>query len=297
MSRAATKFGAVWLALIALAVLGGCADKTEPTIGIESPDQSGFQAAAEPVRQAYNARVEQLGVLWSRGIVAFRYRDADGNRRDDQGNANIQMILPDRFAMRIHKVGETLLWIGSDEDRYWLIDLLSEPSTAYVGRHEGFTRSKGERVGLPVPPRELPRLMGLEPLPVFEAGGSRLRDVSDRSVIIEVPSRWGWWVFALDGEGRAEAIQLRNMDDEVLLEATLEQYMPVELRGVGGARPQTAGRTRLTAPGTDWRITVELDAPSNRTPNDEAFDFEELVDILAPSRVVDLDEPPSGDDR
>lgn len=297
MIHAATNWGVLWLALIALAVLGGCADKTEPIIGIESPDQSEFLDAAEPVRRSHNERVEQLGVLWSRGIVAFRYRDADGNRRDDQGNANIQKILPDRFAMRIHKVGETLLWIGSDEDRYWLIDLLSEPSSAYVGRHEGFTRSKGERVGLPVPPRELPRLMGLEQLPPFEAGGSRLRGVSDRSVIIEVPSRWGWWVYALDGEGRAEAIQLRSMDDEVLLEATLEQYMPVELRGVGGARPQTAGRTRLTAPGTEWRITVELDAPSNRTPNDEAFDFEELVDILAPSRVIDLDDPSSGDDR
>jgi hypothetical protein len=26
-------------------------------------------------------------------------------------------------------------------------------------------------------------------------------------------------------------------------------------------------------------------------PNDEAFDFEELVDILAPSEIVDLDAP------
>src|SRR5690606_26186275 len=104
-------------------------------------------------------------------------------------------------------------------------------------------------------------------------------------------SVWGWWVYALDGAGRAESIQLRSRDDEVLLEASLEQYMPVELRGVGGARPQTAGRMRLTAPGTDWRITVELDAPSNRMPNAEAFDFEGLVDILGPSEVVDLDAP------
>ncbi|XHC24546.1 hypothetical protein ABWH91_09665 [Phycisphaerales bacterium ac7] len=53
---------------------------------------------------------------------------------------------------------------------------------------------------------------------------------------------------------------------------------------------------RLTAPGTDWRITVELDVPNNRLPNDEAFDFDELVDILGPDEVIDLDlaEPSTG---
>ena len=271
--------------------LGGCGGTSKPSIEITADDQASLLATAEPIRQAYNARVERLGVLWSRGIVAFRYRDAAGDLHNDQGNANIQMIQPDRFAMRIHKVGETLSWVGSDEDRYWLIDLLSEPTKGYVGRHEEFTGEKGPRIGLPVPPRELPRLMGMESIPAFGEGGSRVRSVTERAVVIEVPSVWGWWVYALDGAGRAESIQLRSRDDEVLLEASLEQYMPVELRGVGGARPQTAGRMRLTAPGTDWRITVELDAPSNRMPNAEAFDFEGLVDILGPSEVVDLDAP------
>lgn len=290
-----------WAALGAVGAgvfVGGCGKGTDgPEIEIESDGTAAMLDAAEPVRSAYNARVERLGVLWSRGIVAFRYRDADGNLRDDQGNANVQLILPDRFAMRIHKVGETLLWIGCDAERYWMIDLLTEPSRAYVGRHDEFTGEKGERVGLPVPPRELSRLMGLEQLPAFEAGGARLRSVTEEAVVIDVPSRWGWWVYRLDGVGRAEAIQLRDLEDRVLLEATLEQYIPVELRGVGGARPQTAGRVRLTAPGTDWRITVELDAPSNRRPNDEAFDFEQLVDILGPAEVIDLDlaRPVSGE--
>lgn len=278
-------------------LVGGCGKGGDgPAVEIDSNGTAAMLEAAEPVRIAHNVRVERLGVLWSRGIVAFRYRDADGNLRDDQGNANVQLILPDRFAMRIHKVGETLLWIGCDAERYWMIDLLTEPSRAYVGRHDDFTGEKGERVGLPVPPRELSRLMGLEELPPFEAGGARLRSVTDRAVVIEVPSRWGWWVYRLDGEGRAEAIQLRNMEDRVLLEATLENYTPVELRGVGGARPRTAGRVRLTAPGTDWRITVELDVPNNRLPNDEAFDFDELVDILGPDEVIDLDlaEPGTG---
>ena len=277
-------------ALCAALIAGGCGTgEKDPVIEVEAGATEAMLEAAEPVRQAYNARVERLGLLWSRGIVAFRYRDADGKLRDDQGNANVQMILPDRFAMRIHKVGETLLWIGCDEDRYWMIDLLSEPTRAYVGRHDSFSSEKGERVGLPVPPRELARLMGLRQLPAFEPGGARLRSATAEAVVIDVPSRWGWWVYALDDEGRADAIQLRDLEDRVLLEATLERYIPVELRGVGGARPQTAGRVRLSAPGTDWRITVELDAPNNRRPNAEAFDFEELVDILAPTEVVDLD--------
>jgi hypothetical protein len=276
----------------------GCGKGTGATIEVAGQTQAELVESAEPVRGAYNGRVEQLGVLWSRGIVAFRYRDADGNRRDDQGNANVQLILPDEFAMRIHKVGETLLWIGADEERYWMIDLLSDPSRAYFGRHELFTSAKGDRVGLPVPPRELPTLMGLRPLPAFGEGTdrSRVRSISGRAAVIEVPGRWGWWVYRLDGEGRAEVIQLRDGEDRVLLEANLEQYMPVELRGIGGARPQTAGRVRLTAPGTDWRITMELDAPSNRRPNPEAFDFEELVDVLGPSEVINLDAPPAPGD-
>lgn len=291
MIGAGLRFGCVLASVI---LIGGCSGPGSSPIEIELTDESSQIDAAERVRAAYNQRVEQLQVLWSRGIVAFRYRDADGNRRDDQGNANVQMILPDRFAMRIHKVGETLLWIGSDDQQYWLIDLLSDPSSGYFGRHDAFTIEKGNRVGLPVPPRELPRLMGLEQIPGFGEGGSRVRSVTEQAVVIEVPSRWGWWVYALDGDGHAQAIQLRDTQDRVLLEADLERYMPVELRGVGGARPQTAGRMRLTAPGTDWRITVELDAPSNRQPNAEAFDFSELVEILAPSKVVDLDEPTPG---
>jgi hypothetical protein len=281
-------------ALAGAMLIGGCSGSGTPEIPVDTTDEVSRLDAAEPVRAAYNQRVEQLGVLWSRGIVAFRYRDADGNRRDDQGNANVQMILPDRFAMRIHKVGETLLWIGSDDEHYWLIDLLSDPSAGYIGRHDEFTIEKGERVGLPVPPRELPRLMGLEQIPEFGEGGARLRSVTDQAVVIEVPSRWGWWVYALDGGGHAQTIQLRDLQDRVLLEAELERYMPVELRGIGGARPQTAGRMRLTAPGTDWRITVELDVPSNRQPNAEAFDFLELTEILAPSEVIDLDEQTPG---
>jgi len=287
MIGAVMRFGCV---LASVLLIAGCSGSGSPSIQVDAADEASRLDAAEPVRVAYNERVEQLRVLWSRGIVAFRYRDADGNRRDDQGNANIQMILPDHFAMRIHKVGETLLWIGSDDQNYWLIDLLSDPSTGYIGRHDEFTIEKGERVGLPVPPRELPRLMGLELLPDFGEGGARVRSVTDRFAVIEVPSRWGWWVYAIDGDGHAQAIQLRDLQDRVLLEAQLERYIPVELRGVGGARPQTAGRMRLTAPGTDWRITVELDVPSNRRPNAEAFDVSELVDILSPSRVVDLDE-------
>lgn len=267
----------------------GCDKSGGPRIDIRGGTEQDRLEAAELVRVAYNDRVERLSVLWSRGIVAFRYRDADGNRRDDQGNANVQVVLPDRFAMRVHKIGETLLWIGSDEDRYWLIDLLSDPSRGYVGEHDLYTVEKGNRVGLPVPPRELPTLMGLRPLPEIGENGARIRSVSRRAVEIDVPGQWGWWVYRLDAEGRADLIQLRNDHDEIMLEAQLELYMPVELRGVGGARPVTAGRTRLSAPQADWRITVELDAPSNRRPNAEAFDFEELVDLLAPSEVINLD--------
>jgi hypothetical protein len=112
---------------------------------------------------AQNARAARLGKLWARATVSIDYRDSEGRKRWEQGEGHFQVIQPSKLALSVGKLGEVFLWIGCDEERYWLIDTKGAKA-AYVGRHELVTRGKIEALGLPVPPRDLIALAGMSPV-------------------------------------------------------------------------------------------------------------------------------------
>src|SRR5690606_7570193 len=78
----------------------------------------------------YNARLEGLGRVWASTDVEMRWRDAKGKERFEKGDGKFLYVrtdadaaTPDNVAVTVEKLGKTLLWAGSDADRFWLFDL------------------------------------------------------------------------------------------------------------------------------------------------------------------------------
>jgi len=80
--------------------------------------------AYEDVVAAYNARVSAFGRVWARVTAVYRGVDDAGNRLSEQAEGHLQIERPDRVALSLGKLGETYLYLGSNESRYWWIDLV-----------------------------------------------------------------------------------------------------------------------------------------------------------------------------
>lgn len=286
-------------AALALAPLG-CAGEHDTTPVI----QRGPAPAYGPTAQRFNQRVERLGRVWGRAAVQIRFTDRDGDRRREQGEGHLTLERPQRVALSVGKLGETLFWLGGDEQRYWWLDLASRPTQASVGRHDGPARLGGlaTRLGglaATISPRDLFALAGIEPLPA--AAGSARWSPDGRWLGLETPwanSPGGRRVLWLDPASlEPQAVDLINARGRAVLSSKLSEYEPVDQVGDSRIRPQVPGRVFITHAESDTELRLYLSGLDNQprrfTP--DAFSFERLAAIFAVDRVVDLDQAARAD--
>src|SRR5262245_18852154 len=106
-----------WLIGVVIISLAGCKPKPPPVaatrLAIDAPSYS-------QLATAHNARVAQLKTLYGDGVLQIRWTDEQGHSHSDQGDMELWLNLPRKTALRVDKVGEVLLWLGSDDDRVWI---------------------------------------------------------------------------------------------------------------------------------------------------------------------------------
>jgi hypothetical protein len=112
----------------------------------------------------HNARVAKLQQFYARGVIEIRWKDAKGNHFE-QGDAELWISLPRHTALRVEKVGEVLLWLGSDDEQFWLFDLLGKEKLLHIGHHAEPIDAEMGGGALSVRPLALLDLMGLTVLP------------------------------------------------------------------------------------------------------------------------------------
>src|SRR5262249_54442096 len=149
------------LLVASLTCLTGC--PTPPTREPKSVAPPGPAPAYADLAARYNANIAGLDRLWSRAVVELNWRDDRGKKRFEQGDGNLITGLPDRVALSIGKLGNTLFWAGGDAQRYWLFDLQGD-KVAYVGRHAYIGSPCTLESPLAVQPRDLVRLLGIWPV-------------------------------------------------------------------------------------------------------------------------------------
>ncbi|MEM0984362.1 MAG: hypothetical protein AAGI17_10475 [Planctomycetota bacterium] len=274
--------------------LAGC--QSAPS---EAP-ASDVAAAAEPVAQApayeqiaprYAARVRPMSRLWTRVTARYWGEDASGNPLNEMAEGHLQVVRPDDVALSLGKLGETYLYLGSNPEKYWWIDLLdADNSVALVGTHAEATPRRIAALGLPVRPPDLIELLGVTEI---AAEGGRV-DFGEREgeLIVTSPRPVGWvrlWVDQETLEPRRIALLEESGDERI--HADLEAYQRL-LGVVSETLFRVPRRAVVNAAGEEWTVRLTLNEPrTNHSIRDDlVFNPDRLFQRFGVKDIIDLDE-------
>jgi hypothetical protein len=228
--------------------------------------QRGPAPTFQEVAAAYNNRVQPLSSLWAAVVLRLKYTDEEGQPHEDQVEGRLSFVSPRNVVLRLDKAGVTIGVLGSNDQKYWWIDL-SEHKRALVGEHKRAAPEKLNDAGIPVHPLDLIELFGVTPLPTDGSLEGRKVAWSDdgRNLIVTVPGRSGARRLILNPDDfRPARIELTDAKGGVAASATLTKYEVVAMPGAG---PEVehgwiATDTRVTAFGGRTQGHFELSQPS-----------------------------------
>lgn len=253
----------------------------------------------QELAKRYNAAIEPVTTLYSRADIVIEWVEIDeqGNRkyRSESGNGKFIMRRtgsdPIDTAMTVEKLGKIYLWAGSNRDSYYLFDRVDgDRKTLYVGEYLKFLEGQPKAYPLPIHPRSVPRLIGLEPLSqslFFERdptvdlyAGQYLLNLPDENLrmLIDPQTFRPTRVDLLDDEGYS------------LLTAKLSGQIPIEVGKDVKVQPLLCDQAEVYVAGYESRFTLDFESATTSTQRikDQMFILEALKDALKPDRVIDL---------
>jgi hypothetical protein len=274
-------------ALLALAVVGGCA--CSPETGPRTPPIQHERGPVPPYAQVaaiYNARAEPLARLWVPTTCRIWFYEEDGRERQEQLDGILMYDRPWRFHLRLDKVSQPVAVLGSNEDQYWWFEL-GDDRRGWIGSHEAVTPERIAELGLPVHPLDLVELLGVVPLPELGASESAAHDASPpvppmwtpdgRWLVVTTPARIGWRRLWLDPDADLEPgrIELVSADGQTSMLSVLSEFDDVNLPGRARGRAAREAMVFLDARGTRVRMRLQFqERPGRISP--AAFDLDLL---------------------
>ncbi len=295
MSHLARRGVVVLCVFAALVSLGACARSQPAPRDVLVRDEA--LPTYDAVARAHNERVAKLDRVWARTTVVIDSTDAEGNVRRDQGEGHLHVIRPRSVALSVGKFGETGLYLGSNDERYWWFDLLGdrEDDTAFVGRHDRAAETSLAEVGAPLHPLDLVELIGVLPLPEGEqvfGPTDRVSRGDDGSVLVVLPARSGHRLLAFEPETyRLRRAALFDASGRLLMRSEARGYGEVRLVEGGGDWPEMPDRLFVEVPAEGVSVSLRLYDAENRGSRQTQFPFEldRLLRAYRIERVIDID--------
>ncbi|MEL6328619.1 MAG: hypothetical protein AAFR38_03075 [Planctomycetota bacterium] len=283
------------LALGACVICFGCASRPAGPAAIPAAEVPSY----ETIAAAWNARVENVEPLWARSTVVFEGRDAEGSDFSQLVEGHLQVIRPDRLALSLDKLGDTYVYIGTDESSYWWFDLVDRDNRlGFIGRHESFDGDIARELGLPVEPRDLIALLAIRPIAETMPEDVVVRwsvpEGFDRALIEVVepratPSGPGQRRIYLDPDWYRPLRIVLVGPDGGTVSADLERYLDYERAGINHLA--VPGRLIITGSSFDGLIRIGLYEPQRREINPLVFDVRRLAQRFRVGELIDLDDP------
>lgn len=280
----------VMAACLGALLVCGCAGRSAPPGNGERIDR-GPPPSYESVRERWNTRVARLDHVKSPLSILIRATGRDGKKIDEQADGHAEVVLPRRLFLRVDKVSTPLFFLGSNEERFWWVDLTADPRTALVGTHAGVSPARAAELGLPVHPLDLIDLLGITPLPVESPSQPRWSE-SGRYLIVDRAGRWGASRLHLHPDTLDPArVELLDEAGKVLVSSELREYERVPVAGDALANARLARKADVVVAATGATIGLRFHDPENPgTPaRDRAFDFGAIADGYGVTRIIDLD--------
>ncbi len=271
----------------------GCAGKP----GFDSERPPDPPPTYAEIAAAHNSNIERLRHVHATGQIELWWSDESG-RYHEPCRAQLWLDLPRKTALRMEKFGEVLMWLGSDDQRYWFFDGLDREETVlYVGDHDA-ARLVPHRVALVTNPFVLLDLMALVPLPkpCGPADPAVAYDADHDAWRVQVPGLGGRIRVYFDrSTRRAKRVEALAEDGTVVATSDLGRYESVEQTGVAPLdRPKFPTKVDILLPPGDDRVMLAVEGPQSTT-NARVFELDRLIQALRPDRVVEV-RPDAADD-
>ena len=277
------------LLVAGLALAGGLGPGCAGTPGLDGDRPPDSPPTYAELAAAHNSRIERLRQVHATGVIELWWSDEDG-RHHEQCRAQLWLELPRKTALRIEKLGEVLLWLGSDEQRYWFFDGLDRQETVlYVGDHDAVLLAP-HRAALATNPFALLDLMAVVPLPCPRGPGDPAvaYDADHDAWRVQAPGLGGpIRVFFDRSTRRPKRVEALSEDGAVVATSDLGRYESVRQGGVAPLdRPKFPTKVDILQPPGDDRVLLAVDPPLS-TINARVFELDRLIQALRPDRVVE----------
>jgi hypothetical protein len=239
-----------------------------------------------------------LRTLYSRGVLEVRWRDDRGVRRSEpQVDLDLYFMPERRTAFRASKVSENYLWLGSDDDHFWVFDLTGEERLLIHAAHDAAAAGRHDELSLH--PLLIRDLMGLVWMPAPENGEHpTIAHSRDRDAwVVVVPATTPGWRIRLYLDrvtGLPKRAEGLAQDGRVAFTSEIGRYRRATQEGMASVlfpwMPTLIDVTADDLTGGVSRIDVKisLDSPTGRVANhpmDRVFDLERLKRSLRPERI------------
>lgn len=275
-----------------LLVVGGCKTSGDKSESVQVIDL-GPPPSYESVVARYNANTKHLDQVWARAVVRLRWEEDNGKRKSEQGEGYFIIQKPHNVALNIGKLGDTYVWLGSNEQDYFLFDLLNDPKTLLIGDRQAAALGQSPPFGVPIYPQDVFGLMGT--LPLLELGGHvEWTNDTPARLLLEPPG--GRIRMIVDAERfLPQRIDLLDEQGVSFIICELSQHERVTIDGLSpGAYPFLASRVEIRVVGEYGGLRLTLngltDGVETNRIRDRAFDLDFLRRRFEVEQVIDLDE-------
>ncbi|MBU6412863.1 MAG: hypothetical protein KGS45_05270 [Planctomycetes bacterium] len=283
--------------MLCVVLSGGCATQTTQTDAFDAPavTRDGPAPTYAAFAAAHNARVKGLDRLWARAELSLTYTDDEGEVQREEAEANLQYILPRKFSLLISKVGEFYFGFGSNDQKYWWIDVKNSPRTAIVGEHAKATQDKVHRFGLAVLPLELIDALGIAPVRATNAEIKTAWSARGAWMVFREPLAGGltreWWIETPTmWPGR---IRLFDKTGQELIDARFDQFNVVEGSGPPNALSRHPAKIEVRLPAKATTLKLNLNDMQNRgaKAGNAPYELDRLLKAYRIERNIDVDQP------
>lgn len=242
----------------------------------------------ETIAARHNDRLDRMTAVYATGSVDLRWTDENG-KHFESGHAKVWFVLPDRTALDVQKLGERLMWLGSNGSASWMVDFGNDETVLYL--YDANSDADTDRaVRPPIHPHTLVKLFGLGRLPAEFPGSSPAvtYDSQRQAWVFVVPDQQQLLRLYFDRESLLPIrVEVLSPDLVVLMHSTLRlrRYEPVQITGaVPGTQPRFPTLVDIIYADGSGSVKVAVRNPTDAV-QERYFDLDWIKRAFAPDRI------------